>query len=419
MSDERRGVLGDGALLVQAALESPARHPRTAVVLGRLLGLGFLVCFGTGLYSHLLQDPLPGMAFPTRPVSLYRVTQGVHVAVGIALIPLLLAKLWTVYPLLLKWPPVRSVAGFLERAAIALLVASALVELTIGLANIFQWYPWPFNFRQTHFVLAWVIVGALAIHIGVKLPVIVRWWRRRGSIDARGELLAVQEGEGELARPLPAARGVTGWIERRITRAPGPPAAVSRRTAIAATGVATAAVVAVTAGQSLPALAPLNAFAPRKLRYGPQGLPVNRTAAEAKVVAAATSADWRLTVTHGERSMTFSRDELAALPQSESALPISCVEGWSTQARWRGVRVADLAALVGAAGHDLAVRSIAAGAYSMTLLEAEFVADPLTLVALELNGQVLHVDHGYPARLIAPARPGVLQTKWLKSLEVR
>ena len=40
-------------------------------------------------------------------------------------------------------------------------------------------------------------------------------------------------------------------------------------------------------------------------------------------------------------------------------------------------------------------------------------------MALELNGEVLHVDHGYPARLISPARPGVLQTKWLSSLEVR
>ena len=44
--------------------------------------------------------------------------------------------------------------------------------------------------------------------------------------------------------------------------------------------------------------------------------------------------------------------------------------------------------------------------------------DELTLVALELNGEVLDIDHGYPARLIAPARPGVLQTKWLSSLEV-
>jgi DMSO/TMAO reductase YedYZ molybdopterin-dependent catalytic subunit len=40
------------------------------------------------------------------------------------------------------------------------------------------------------------------------------------------------------------------------------------------------------------------------------------------------------------------------------------------------------------------------------------------LVALELAGETLSIDHGFPCRLIAPDRPGVLQTKWLDSLEV-
>ena len=43
---------------------------------------------------------------------------------------------------------------------------------------------------------------------------------------------------------------------------------------------------------------------------------------------------------------------------------------------------------------------------------------PATLVALELNGEPLDIDHGYPARMIAPGRPGVLQTKWLSTIEV-
>jgi DMSO/TMAO reductase YedYZ molybdopterin-dependent catalytic subunit len=51
-------------------------------------------------------------------------------------------------------------------------------------------------------------------------------------------------------------------------------------------------------------------------------------------------------------------------------------------------------------------------------MAAEFVQDPTTLVALELNGETLDLDHGFPARIIAPGRPGVLQTKWLKSIEV-
>jgi DMSO/TMAO reductase YedYZ molybdopterin-dependent catalytic subunit len=411
-------MIGSAALLLRTALASPARHPRTAVVIGRLLGLGFLICFGTGLLSHFLQNPLPGMAFLTRPIWLYRLTQGVHVAVGTALIPLLLAKLWTVYPLLFRWPPARTVGGVLERVAIALLVAAALVQLATGLTDTFQWYPQPFRFRETHFALAWALVGTLAIHIGVKLPVITRWWRRARSVDAAGMLLPVAEGEGDL-RPEPRAAGVTGFLQRRLDRAPTPPATVSRRTVLLGTGLATAAVVAVTAGETLPALAPLNVLAPRRLRYGPQGLPINRTAAEAKVQRTALDPAWRLTISGPDRSVALSLDDLRAMPQTDAGLPISCVEGWSTQARWRGVPVRDLAELVGARDREWLVRSFATGAYSSTILQREFAEDPLTLVALELNGQVLHVDHGYPARLISPARPGVLQTKWLTSLAIR
>lgn len=389
------------------------------MVLGRLLGLGFLICFGTGLFSHFLQDPLPGMAFPTRPAGLYRVTQGVHVAVGTALIPVLLAKLWTIYPLLFRWPLVRGVTSVLERASIALLVSASLVELTIGLANTFQWYPWPFSFRQTHFVLAWAIIGALAVHIGVKLPVIVRWWRRRDSVGADGVLLPVGAGEGELGRSEPRARGLTGAVQRRLDRGPVPPAALSRRSVLAATGIASTAIVLTTAGQSVPALAPLNVFAPRQQRIGPQGLPINKTAAQAKVQRTALDPAWTFTVTGPDRAVAFTLADLRGMPQTEVALPIACVEGWSVDARWRGVRVRDLAEAVGGLGREFVIRSFAAGAYSTTVLQREFVTDPLTLIALELNGGVLHVDHGYPARLISPARPGVLQTKWLRAMEAR
>jgi DMSO/TMAO reductase YedYZ molybdopterin-dependent catalytic subunit len=51
-------------------------------------------------------------------------------------------------------------------------------------------------------------------------------------------------------------------------------------------------------------------------------------------------------------------------------------------------------------------------------VRGNYVDDPLTLVALRLRGERLAIDHGYPARLIAPDRPGVLQTKWLARIEV-
>ena len=58
----------------------------------------------------------------------------------------------------------------------------------------------------------------------------------------------------------------------------------------------------------------------------------------------------------------------------------------------------------------------AGGRYRTSVLDPAHVHDPLTLLALRLHDEPLHLDHGYPCRLIAPNRPGVLQTKWVGRL---
>lgn len=189
-------ALAQRASATRAQLVSPSRNARMTVVVGRLLALAFLICFATGLYSHFLQEPLPWMTFPTRPIELYRWTQGIHLASGMASIPLLLAKLWTVYPLLFAWPPVRSLTQLFERASIAVLISAALLEVAIGLVNTYQWYPWPFSFRRAHYGLAWVIVGSLAVHIAMKLPIIVGHWTRSRSRAADLDAEAGDTSEG-------------------------------------------------------------------------------------------------------------------------------------------------------------------------------------------------------------------------------
>jgi DMSO/TMAO reductase YedYZ molybdopterin-dependent catalytic subunit len=96
-------------------------------------------------------------------------------------------------------------------------------------------------------------------------------------------------------------------------------------------------------------------------------------------------------------------------------LPITCVEGWSADGTWHGPRLRDL---LDAAGipPDATVRveSLEArGGYRASEVRPPHARDPLTLLATGLNGADLDLDHGYPARLIAPDRPGVLQTKWV------
>ena len=359
---------------------------RTAVSIGRWLGLAFVVCFGTGLISHVMQHPPGWLAgdLPSRPVWGYRFTQGLHVASGIAAIPLLLAKLWTVYPRLFAWPALRSVRHALERLSVAVLVAASVFEVATGLLNTAQWYPWPFSFVPVHYAVAWLLAGALVLHIAVKAPEIRAHWSGRSS--------------GTLA--LPEEDGA------------------DRRSLLTALAAAVGAVTVTTVGQSFTPLKDLALLAPRHPDHGPQDLPVNRSAAAAGV-GLIPAGRYRLTVA-GPRPYTLTLDELRALPQHEVELPIACVEGWSKSAHWTGVRVADLLERAGAPTHAR-VRVVSLqtrGGYRVSEMGHRHARDPLTLLALCLNGQEISPDHGYPVRLIAPNRPGVLQTKWVGRLEV-
>jgi DMSO/TMAO reductase YedYZ molybdopterin-dependent catalytic subunit len=145
--------------------------------------------------------------------------------------------------------------------------------------------------------------------------------------------------------------------------------------------------------------------------------PVNKTAASRGVSAADVGDSWRLTIVAGSRSASLSRAQLLARPQATARLPIACVEGWSTTQTWTGVRLADLLDVVGAQPGDVEVSSLQRhGAFGQVRLAGNQVADPRSLLALTVNGEALSVDHGYPARVIIPAAPGVHCTKWVREV---
>jgi len=359
---------------------------RVAARLGLALGIAFGICFLTGLISHVIQQPPWWFTWPTRPVNLYRVTQGVHVITGIASIPLLLAKLATVYPRLFTWPPVRSAPHALERLSVLVLVGAAFFELITGLLNIAHWYPWGFFFPTAHYAVAWIAVGAIVVHIAVKLPVIRRALGDRVDGDDDGH-----------------------------DSADGP----SRRLFLAGVGAGVVAVVVATAGATVPWLRRVSVLAVRT-GEGPQGVPVNKSAVAAGVVDTASDPGFRLEVAGPDAVISLSLDDLRTMPQTTADLPIACVEGWSASATWRGVRVRDLVQRVGGSP-DQDVRFVSlqeSGLYGQSLLPALHARDDLSILALEINGEVLDLDHGYPCRLITASRPGVLQTKWVRRIEV-
>jgi hypothetical protein len=365
-----------------AAFTSRLRSERLSAWLGLWLGLTFGVCFVTGVLSHGAQE---WSFWPAHPVNLYRVTQGVHVATGYVCVPLLLAKFWAVYPKLFTWPPARDLGHAASRGALLLLVVSALVQVVSGVMNTARWYAFGFFFTTVHYWSAWITIGALLIHIGAQLTVVRRALNRPDSPVA------------------PTASKDAG---------------LSRRGLLAGVGAAAGVITVATVGQTIAPLAGISLLAPRRPGVGPQGLPVNRTAAGAGVVRAAQDPRYRL-ILAGPRPIELSLDALTRRPQHTVALPITCVEGWSAGASWTGVRMRDLLDDAGFDPHGT-VRVLSLqrrGDYRSSLVYPNHHRDPLTLLALMLNGQPLDPDHGYPCRLIAPDRPGVQQTKWVTRLE--
>ncbi|MGP8001843.1 MAG: molybdopterin-dependent oxidoreductase [Streptosporangiaceae bacterium] len=399
---------------------SPLRGLWLTSVLAVILLPGLTILAVTGLLSYAAYDPLlpgndttPGagllhfylFSWPTHPSWLYRVDQGVHITLGLALLPVVLMKLWSVLPRLFAWPPVRSLAQILERVSLIMVVGGVLFEFATGILNIQDFYVFPFSFYTAHLYGAWVFIAGLVIHVTLKFPRMVRGLRsRRLRTELRTPLAGTQPEEPDEAG-LRAAR-------------PAAPT-ISRRGLLAAAGGASLTLAGLVVGQSIGGLARRTSlFGPRGLSAtAPHYLPVNRTAASIGLTAREVGPAYRLTLA-GERTVVLTREQLLGLPQQAVELPIACVEGWSYSARWTGVRLSDLARLTGRPQPAGAVvESIEqVGSFRAATLSAGQVADPQSLLAVTLNGHVLPWDHGYPARTIIPNAPGVHNTKWVSKI---
>jgi DMSO/TMAO reductase YedYZ molybdopterin-dependent catalytic subunit len=382
---------------------SPLRSTAVTARLGLALGVCFGICFVTGLLSAYQYHPWSWLPEPAHPVWLYRVTQGIHVATGTATIPLLLVKLWSVYPNLFRRPLIRSPRHALERLSVFILVASSLVQLITGFLNTLDWYPWSWNFVPVHHYLGYVVIGSILLHIGIKLPDI-----------AYG--LSAKLADADVLSEIP-------WDENPVSHSnsgtvpPPPTPALSRRGLLVSAGAGIGVIVVTTVGQTLTPFARAGLLATRQASRGPQRVPVNKTAQQADVIEAATSPGWRLQV-EGLHPFVLTLDELDALADQEQHLPIACVEGWSVGAQWRGV---PLLRLVSRAGGDTGSRVHLVSLEQNSQYNNSYVEGPqlpAALLATHVNGERLDVDHGYPLRLIAPNRSGVLNTKWLSRIEV-
>lgn len=399
---------------------SPIRGPWLTAVFGLVLLGGITIVFLTGLLSYAAYNPgLPGndktpgkgllgfylFSWPTHPYWLYRLVQGTHVTLGLVLIPVLLGKLWSVIPKLFDWPPVRSIAQALERASLLLLVGGVVFEFVTGIMNIQYWYVFPGSFYALHLYGAWVFIGAFVAHVVLKFPRMVRALRSRRMRE-------------ELRIDTAATRPEPPDPDDLVSPNPATPT-MSRRGALGLVGAGSLSLLVVSVGQSLGGpLRRTALLAPRGTEpgSGPNGFQINKTAAAAGISPDGTGSGWRLELAGGTAKVTLSRPDLLAMRQHVARLPIACVEGWSTPNQaWSGVPLRELARLAGVPRPaSVRVESLQrGGAFGAASLRGNQVLDPDSLLALRVNGADLSADHGYPARVIVPANPGVHNTKWV------
>jgi DMSO/TMAO reductase YedYZ molybdopterin-dependent catalytic subunit len=402
---------------------SPIRGPWLTSVLGALLLVGIPLMFLTGLLDFLAYNPwLPGNGgregshvltfvpfhWPTRPAWLFRVTQGLHVTLGVVLVPVLVAKLWSVIPKLFEWPSVRSPAHAAERASLFVLVGGAVFTFVTGLLNVQYWYRFPGSFYRLHYYGAWVFMVGFTVHACLKVP------KMRAALRAR-------KLRDELRVDLKHTTVEPYEEYGLVSRAPAAPT-VSRRGALGLVAAGSASLLVLTVGQSIGGpLRRVALLAPRggyDSGDGPNDFVVNIFAADVGVRPAGE--EWRLEVHGAAAPISLRRADLLAMPQYVAHLPIACVEGWSVPAqRWEGVRLRDLARLAGVPhARSVFVESLQAdgGEFARGRLADNQIADRGSLLALRVNGADLSLDHGWPARIIVPDNPGVRNTKWVRRL---
>jgi len=124
--------------------------------------------------------------------------------------------------------------------------------------------------------------------------------------------------------------------------------------------------------------------------------------------------NWKLKVKLNNQKIQYiSIEEIKALPKTEIVYDFKCVEGWDEIQHWAGVKLSDFLAhfkLEEAAQKPYMGLETPNGAYYVGL-ERESILHPQTLLAYEMNGKPISLDHGAPLRLIVPVKYGIKNLK--------
>ena len=138
-----------------------------------------------------------------------------------------------------------------------------------------------------------------------------------------------------------------------------------------------------------------------------------------------TTDEWSLRI-HGavDREITISFDDLLAMPAVQRMITLTCVSNevggkLAGNARWLGVRLADVLAMAGPQDGADCLLSTSVDGFTVTTPLAAVTDGRDALLAYAMNGEPLLVEHGFPVRMVVPGLYGyVSATKWVVDLEV-
>ena len=133
--------------------------------------------------------------------------------------------------------------------------------------------------------------------------------------------------------------------------------------------------------------------------------------------------DWKLTV-NGlvEQPLELSMEQLKAMPKQTQITKHNCIQGWSAVGEWGGVRMEDIVRLCKPSKKAKYVvfhcyDEDKGGDHYYTSLRLSDMYDMQTILAYEMNGQTLPIEHGAPLRLRCEIKLGYKMAKYLKSVE--
>lgn len=142
--------------------------------------------------------------------------------------------------------------------------------------------------------------------------------------------------------------------------------------------------------------------------------------------------DWRLTIGGlVEKPLSLSLEQLHAMQSRTQITRHDCVEGWSCIGEWKGVPLANVLAMAKVKDSaryavfycmdpmaDQYTDDMKAAPFYYETLDLLEATHPQTILAYELNGQPLAVEHGAPVRVRAERQLGYKQAKFVERIEL-